>query len=280
MNENDRSGTPDNEGSEGQSSASHPLIPSAPPLYAGPTVASPQSVNLRVPLVNGLPPEQVRWTILVRLLLAIPQFFVLFFIGIAAFFVAVAVWFVAIFTGRVPQGMGAFLARFTRWSVRVSAYFYLLTDEYPAFDGNDDDQYPVGVELPEPVPLNQMAVLFRIVLAVPAYIIGTAVSGGFTALLLPFWISALILGRLPGPIYRVAATITRYSARSTAYFLMLTPDYPWGWKGDDEGVSPSEGATSDPRATRFNFHLTGWAKAWIWIFIVVGVIYDVRVRRY
>jgi hypothetical protein len=280
MDENDRPETPDDEGSEGRPTASPAPIPPAPPIDIGPSVASPQSVNLRVPLVNGLPPQQVRWTILVRLLLAIPQLFVLIFVGIATFFVAVAVWFVALFTGRVPEGMGAFLARFTRWSVRVNAYVYLLTDEYPAFDGNDDDRYPIGVEIPELSPLNQMAVLFRIVLALPAYMIGTALSGGLTTLLFPLWLSALFLGRLPSPIYRVAATVTRYSARSTAYMLMLTPEYPWGWKGDDEGVSPSGAVTSDPPVTRFDFHLTGWARAWVWIFIVIGLIYNMRVRRY
>ena len=280
MDENDRPETPGDEGSEGRPAASPAPIPPAPPIYTIPSVASPQSVNLRVPLVNGLPPQQVRWTILVRLLLAIPQLFVLIFVGIATFFVAVVVWFVALFTGRVPEGMGAFLARFTRWSVRVNAYVYLLTDEYPAFDGNDDDRYPIGVEIPELSPLNQMAVLFRIVLALPAYIIGSALSGGLTTLLFPLWLSALFLGRLPSPIYRVAATVTRYSARLTAYMLMLTPEYPWGWKGDDEGVSPSGAVTSDPRATRFNFHLTGWARAWVWILIVIGLIYNMRVRRY
>ncbi len=279
MDENDQTGTPDDEGSQEQPAAGHPPIPPAPPIFAGQSAASPQTVNLRVPLVGGLPPEQVRWTILVRLILAIPQFFVLVFVGIAVFFVAVATWFVALFSGRVPEGMGEFLQRFTRWSVRVSAYAYLLTDEYPAFDGHDNDQYPIGVELPELSPLNQMAVLFRIILAMPAYIVGTALSGGIAALLFPFWLSALFLGRLPSPIYRVAAVSIRYSARTTAYMLMLTPEYPWGWKGDDVGVSPSGPVTSDPRAARFDFHLTGWAQAWVWIFIALGLVLNLKVRR-
>lgn len=281
MSDDNRPETPDDPGPLIEPVWIPPSIPPAPPIFASAQSAGPQTVNLRLPLVNGLPPAQVRWTILVRLLLVIPQFLVLLFVGIGAFFVAIGVWLVALFTGRVPEGMGAFLARFTRWSVRVNAYFFLLTDEYPAFDGKDDNRYPIGVELPELSGLNQMAVLFRLFLAVPAYVIGSILSGGFTTLLLPFWISALILGRLPSPIYRVAGTLTRYSARTTAYMLMLTPEYPWGWKGDGVGVSPSgSGGTDDAHATRFDFQLTGWALAWLWIIFVLGFFYNARIRRY
>ena len=281
MSDDNRPEVPDDQRAPVEPVSSPPSIPPAPPIFASAPSAGPQTVNLRLPLVNGLPPAQVRWTILVRLLLIIPQFLVLLFVGVAAFFVAIVVWFVALLTGRVPEGMGAFLARFTRWSVRVNAYFFLLTDEYPAFDGNDDDRYPIGVELPEFSVLNQMAVLFRLFLAVPAYAIGSVLSGGFTTLLVPFWISALILGRLPAPIYQVAGTLTRYSARTIAYMLMLTPEYPWGWKGDDVEVSPSGPVgTDDARTTRFDFHLSGWAQAWLWIFFVLGLFYNGKFRRY
>jgi uncharacterized protein involved in cysteine biosynthesis len=70
--------------------------------------ASGNVVSFRLPLIDGLPPLQPRWTILIRLLLAIPQFVVLFFVGIGVFFVAICAWFAAIFTGRVPPAMAAF----------------------------------------------------------------------------------------------------------------------------------------------------------------------------
>ena len=75
-----------------------------------------------------------RWLPLVKWLLAIPHYIVLFFLYIAAFFVVVAAWFVILFTGRYPRGMFDFLVGVGRWTNRVIAYAHVLvTDRYPPF---------------------------------------------------------------------------------------------------------------------------------------------------
>ena len=77
-------------------------------------------------LSRGLP--------LVKWLLAIPHYIVLFFLGIAAFFVVVFAWFAILFTGRYPRGAFDFVVGVFRWGLRVEAYaFLLITDEYPPF---------------------------------------------------------------------------------------------------------------------------------------------------
>jgi hypothetical protein len=235
-------------------------------------------VNFRLPLIDGLPPTQPRWTILIRLLLAIPQFIVLFFVAIGVFFVAIGAWFAALFTGRVPESMAAFFQRYVRWSARVGSYAVLLTAEYPPFDGQPDATYPVDVEFPELTDLNRAAVFFRIIIAIPAYAMASFLSTGMFVLIFPFWICALILGRLPDPVYRAAGTVTRYQARLEAYMLMVTPEYAWGWKGDNAYADGSD-AMSASGATRFNFVLVGAAQAWIWIWMVLGVLYEVVYRR-
>ena len=45
-----------------------------------------------------------RWLPLVKWFLAIPHYFVLFFLTVAAFFVVVVAWFAILFTGRYPRG--------------------------------------------------------------------------------------------------------------------------------------------------------------------------------
>ena len=75
-----------------------------------------------------------RWLPLVKWLLAIPHYIVLFFLGIAAFFVVIMAWFAILFTGRYPKGLFDFVVGVMRWSLRVDAYAILLTtDEYPPF---------------------------------------------------------------------------------------------------------------------------------------------------
>jgi hypothetical protein len=75
-----------------------------------------------------------RWLPLVKWLLAIPHYIVLFFLGIAAFVVVILAWFAILITGRYPRGMFDFVEGVIRWNVRVTAYaLTLVTDEYPPF---------------------------------------------------------------------------------------------------------------------------------------------------
>lgn len=75
-----------------------------------------------------------RWLPLVKWLLAIPHYFVLFFLDIAAVVVVIVAWFAILFTGRYPRGMFEFVEGVLRWHNRVLAYaFTLVTDRYPPF---------------------------------------------------------------------------------------------------------------------------------------------------
>ena len=75
-----------------------------------------------------------RWLPLVKWLLAIPHYIVLFFLYIGAFFVVIAAWFAILFTGRYPRGLFDYLVGVARWHNRVTAYaFTLVTDRYPPF---------------------------------------------------------------------------------------------------------------------------------------------------
>ncbi len=79
------------------------------------------------------PQELNRWLPLVKWLLALPHYVVLFFLGIAAFVVWVIAFFAILFTATYPRGMFDFLVGVLRWSNRVNAYVYLMRDEYPPF---------------------------------------------------------------------------------------------------------------------------------------------------
>ena len=112
------------------------------------------------------PAEQRRLTVLVRIILAIPHLIVLYVLSIASEVVALICWFAALFTGRLPAGLADFQVGYLRWLTRFSAYLFLLTDVYPPFEFAEA-QYPVRLRA-EPGPLNRLAVLFRIILVVPA----------------------------------------------------------------------------------------------------------------
>ena len=77
-------------------------------------------------LSRGLP--------LVKWLLAIPHYIVLFFLSIGAVFAAIFAWFAILFTGRYPPSVFEYIEGVIRWQNRVGAYaFLLITDRYPPF---------------------------------------------------------------------------------------------------------------------------------------------------
>jgi hypothetical protein len=75
-----------------------------------------------------------RWLPLVKWFLAIPQYFVLFFLDIAVLVVVIIAWLAILFTGRYPQDMFRFVEGVVRWHNRVIGYaLTLVTDRYPPF---------------------------------------------------------------------------------------------------------------------------------------------------
>jgi hypothetical protein len=81
-----------------------------------------------------VPRDLNRWLPLVKWILAIPHYIVLFFLWIAMIVVVIIAWFTILFTGRYPRGMFDFIEGVLRWGQRVVAYaFLLVTDRYPPF---------------------------------------------------------------------------------------------------------------------------------------------------
>jgi hypothetical protein len=218
-------------------------LPPAPPLppepYRGPGGAVPIEVGF------GGPAEQRRLTVLFRLILAIPQLIVLYVIQIAAEIVAIIGWFAALFTGNLPQFAADFLTGALRWQARVYAYLSLLTDQYPPFSLDDAD-YPVRVAT-SPGPLNRLAVLFRIILIIPAEIVvGVLAYGLYTFAMLVIWLIVLITGKMPAPLHDAISATLRYTLRFYGYFVMLTSEYPRGLFGDKPVAGGQPGAGPYP----------------------------------
>lgn len=98
-----------------------------------PSTVEEQSVHLEIDYPD-VETDLNRWLPLVKWLLAIPHYFVLFFLSIAAFFVVILAWFAILVTGRYPRGLFDFIVGVIRWWLRVEAYaFLLVTDRYPPF---------------------------------------------------------------------------------------------------------------------------------------------------
>jgi hypothetical protein len=180
-----------------------------------------------------------RLTVFFRLLLAIPQLFVVFFLSIVGAVVGIIGWFAALVLGRLPGWAHAYLSGWLRWSARVNGYLMLITDVYPPFTFAVTD-HPVRLVVPPPGRLNRWAVLGRIVLVVPAYVLSLA-SAGMNLFVVFAWFAGVFAGRTPRAVFDAIATVQRFGDRTAAYLFLLTPTHPWGAFGDriQHGTAPA-----------------------------------------
>ncbi|MFI1075693.1 DUF4389 domain-containing protein [Streptomyces puniciscabiei] len=210
------------------------------------------------------PGRQRRWTVLLRLLLLIPQYIALFFLWVAASVVMVVGWFAALITGRLPETIASFLTGYLIYSTRVTAYAMLLVDAYPPFAFLALG-HPVQVEV-RPEKLNRLAVLFRIILLIPAMVVVELLMLGWYAICPVFWLMVLIRGRMPRTLFEATATTARYNMRLSAYLMMLTAAYPKRLFGD----APAPG--EQPRSATRPLLLSDAGKALVVLFLVLGAL--------
>jgi len=195
--------------------------------------------------------QRSRLTVFLRLILAIPHFIWFGLWSIAAFLASIVNWFATLVTGRPPSWLHRFLCAYIRYSVHLSAYLYLTANPYPGFFGTHGE-YPVDVDLPsEPQLQTRWKTLVRIILAIPALVLGAVLgggigfwytgggrsgsrrnssfsSGGFLAVVCAFlgWWASLFLGRMPRGLRDAGAYGVGYGAQVRAYALLITDRYP------------------------------------------------------
>jgi hypothetical protein len=197
-----------------------------------------------------------RWLWLVKWLLLIPHYIVLFFLWIAYFVVTVIAFFAILFTARYPRELFEFNAGVLRWTWRVGFYGYsaLGTDRYPPFSLDRGD-HPAEIEVPYPERLSRGLVLVKWwLLAIPQYIVVAVLAGnwsygwgsgdwgwwtswstygwgptggGLISILVLFAALALLFaGRYPRGLFDLVVALNRWVFRVIAYATLMRDEYP------------------------------------------------------
>jgi len=209
-----------------------------------------------------------RWLWLVKWLLLIPHFIVLAFLWLAFAVVTLIAFFAILFTTRYPRRLFDFNVGVLRWSWRVSYYGYaaLGTDRYPPFTLADVPDYPARLTVDYPEQLNRWLPLIKWLLAVPQYLLVTALLGaGYSAAsaanderayvytgpsllgaaVLISAVALLFTGRYPAGLYDLAVGINRWSYRLVLYVALMTDRYP-PFRLDQGGDDPEGPVQADP----------------------------------
>jgi hypothetical protein len=207
----------------------------------------PETYPVRVR--GDLDPALSRWQWLVKWILAIPHYIVLFFLGIAVVVVTVIAFFAILITGKYPRALFDFRLGVLRWRWRV--VFYALTavgtDKYPPFSLQPNAEYPADVEVDYPERLSRGLVLIKWwLLAIPHYLIllvffsagwrffmvdpnemvGYDLPPLIGLLLVIAVVGLLFTGRYPKGLYDFVLGINRWAIRVRVYSSLMRDEYP------------------------------------------------------
>ena len=191
----------------------------------------PYPISIRGELSE--PPSRGWW--LLKWLLALPHYIILFFLWVAFVVVCIIAFFAILFTGKYPKGLFDFNAGVLRWSWRVGFYSYqaLGTDKYPPFSLEPDDGYPADLKIEYPEKLSRGLVLVKWwLLAIPhliiiSFLMGGGEGAGGLVFILAI-IAAIILlftAKYPESIFKLVIGMNRWAFRVYAYVSLMTDEY-------------------------------------------------------
>ena len=171
--------------------------------------------------------SQSRLSILFRLPLALPAIVVngiLVGIVFASHFLA---GFSILFFDHYPQRLFAFNLSCCRFVLRLSAYLFLLTDEYPSF--SEAGGILIEVDYPdEDINLSRLLPLVKWLLVLPHSVILYLFYSLLFYLITPIcWVVMVFIGCYPQGIFDIVSGVLRWRPRAHVYGSMLTTDqYP------------------------------------------------------
>src|SRR5678816_3593195 len=80
--------------------------------------------------------------------------------------------------------------------VYVYSYLYVLANPYPPFHG-DQRSYTIDLQVEGPDDQGRLVTAFRLVLVIPAFVLGWVLSQVLQVIALLAWVIAIFLGRTP-----------------------------------------------------------------------------------
>jgi hypothetical protein len=131
-----------------------------------------------------------------------------------------------LFRGVYPSYVLAFNKSLVALSVRIAAYFLLLTDDYPSIEANEK----VGVEFPDIQGgriLSRAMPLVKWFLAIPLYIVGAVYMVYAMILTILAWFTIVFTGEYPDWCAGGVIGTIAYWNRVYGYaFALVTDEYP------------------------------------------------------
>ena len=131
-----------------------------------------------------------------------------------------------LFRWKYPRWWFDWNLNLTRFSLRVGAYFALLTDGYPS----TDEEQTVHLTLKYPDVTKELKVglpLVKWFLAIPHYFVLAFLFIGAIGAVIIAWFAILFTGKYPRGLFDFVVGVMRWGVRVSAYaFILVTDVYP------------------------------------------------------
>ncbi len=185
-----------------------------------PTAAAPFPIRLEA----DYPERLSRLSTLFRIILAIPVLIVVSLLGQGLGQGLIWVYWIAILVrGRPVRWLFDANVAIQRFTLRAYAYFLLLTDRYPPFDG----EWSVRYEVEYAQRLSRWRlVIWKTVTVIPHAILLALAAIAVTLVVVIAWFAVLFTGRYPRGLHSFVSGWLRWSARASAYWVSLTDEFP------------------------------------------------------
>jgi hypothetical protein len=182
-----------------------------------------------------------------------------FSLGGAASAAAFLAWFAILARGRAPRGLRNLIAYALGYSAQAGGYLLLLTPRYPTSDPklaepySDLPEHPVRIVVTDDLARPRLAVLFRLLLAIPHLVWLTLWFVAAFFAVIAAWFAGLATGQIPQALHRFLAAYLRYSTHVLAYVYLVGRKFPGftgraGSYGIDVEIDPP---TRQSRSTIF-----------------------------
>jgi hypothetical protein len=190
-------------------------------LFGTPPPEEPPPPSYPVHFNIDAPPEVGRLSTAFRVILLIPLAFALYLVSNAV--IVGFHWITVLVRGRPVGWVFDVIVAVQRFTMRIVAYAFLTTDQYPPFDG----EYPVTYDVDQPERIQRKQIFFwKTFASIPHFIVLVILWFAVVVCLVIAWFAILFTGRFPLGLRGFVIGWLRWLTRVNAYWMSLRDEFP------------------------------------------------------